>query len=308
MASWTLVPSLVSLRNEFNQLCPDRDRSSDGSIGDPAHAASSSDHNPDETGNTPYEDADDKNEVHAIDVDDDLRKPGWDMERSVGIIVGRHRAGRDDRLQNVIYNRRIWSRSWGWTQRPYTGSNPHDKHAHFSARYGTAQENDTSPWGLLQEDDDMTKDELKAWMTEWAHSAAGREALAVAVLTWDPGVDSDGKVKPGGVANPDESSPNKTFGPNYALNRAVLAATLGYQLRERLDAVTDVARAIAVNVAKDDADLPTILARIDQARAGTTSDLRQMLGADLSNEEAAAALRSVLGVRAAAIGQLLTTG
>ncbi len=163
MASWILVPSLVSLRNEFNQLAPARDKASDGSIGDQAHADRSSDHNPDETGATPYEDADSTNAVHAIDVDIDLRKAGWSMARAVGIIVTRHRTGEDDRLQNVIYNRRIWSRSWGWTAREYTGSNPHDKHAHFSSRYTTAAESNTRSWGLLaaeQEEDEMTPAQL----------------------------------------------------------------------------------------------------------------------------------------------------
>ncbi len=153
MATWILVPCLVSLRQEFNTLAPTRDKSSDGSIGDEAHASSSSDHNPDETGATPYEDSDRLNEVHAIDVDIDLRKAGWTMAKAVEVIVTRHRTGADDRLQNVIYNRRIWSRSWGWTAREYTGSNPHDKHAHFSARYLTAAETNTRPWGLLEEDD-----------------------------------------------------------------------------------------------------------------------------------------------------------
>ncbi len=150
MASWILVPSLVSLRNEFNALAPGRDKASDGSIGDSAHASSSSDHNPDETGATPYEDSDRVNEVHAIDVDVDLRRSGWSMARAVEIIVTRHRTGKDNRLQNVIYNRRIWSRSYGWAARAYNGSNPHDKHAHFSARYTSAQENDTRHWGLLE--------------------------------------------------------------------------------------------------------------------------------------------------------------
>jgi len=171
MVTWILVPCLVSLRNEFNAVAPGRDRASDGSIGDPAHAQTSSDHNPDETGVTPYEDADSRNEVHAIDVDKDLNTPGWTMEKAVEIIVKRHRSGRDDRLQNVIFNRRIWSRSWGWTAREYTGSNPHDKHAHFSARYTTAQESDTRPWGLLEaEDDDMatiTQSDFNARMDAW---------------------------------------------------------------------------------------------------------------------------------------------
>jgi hypothetical protein len=151
MASWILVPCLQELRDEYNLLAPSRDKTSDGSIGDQAHASSPSDHNPDETGVTPYEDADSTNEVHAIDVDKDLNRSGWSMTRAVQVIVERHRDGRDDRLQNIIWDGKIWSRSWGWAARVYTGSNPHDKHAHYSARYTTTQENDRSPWGLLEE-------------------------------------------------------------------------------------------------------------------------------------------------------------
>lgn len=136
MASWTLVPCLVSLRAEFNELAPGRDKASDGSIGDAAHSASVSDHNPAPDG-----------DVHAIDVDRDLGGP-VSMEQCVQAVVLRHRRGLDDRLQNVIYNRRIWSRSWGWTAKAYNGINPHDHHAHFSARYTTAQERDVSPWGV----------------------------------------------------------------------------------------------------------------------------------------------------------------
>ncbi len=153
MTDWILVPCLVSLRDEFNELAPLRDKASDGAIGDLAHQQEASDHNPDETGRTPYSDADHINEVHAIDVDDDLRKPGWTMAKCLEIIITRHRTGRDDRLQYIIYDRRICSRSWGWTWRPYTGPSAHTEHAHFSARYTTAQEADTRPWGLLAADD-----------------------------------------------------------------------------------------------------------------------------------------------------------
>ncbi|KUL29221.1 hypothetical protein [Actinoplanes awajinensis] len=175
MADWILVPCLVSLRTEFDTLAPHRDRTSDGSIGNPAHARSSSDHNPDETGNTPSEDADRVNEVHAIDVDDDLRKPGWTMARAVQVIVGRHRAGKDDRLQNVIFDRQVWSRSWGWAARDYAGPSPHTEHAHFSARYTTAQERDTRPWGLLE--DDMTEAEVMAAVLKALESDRGQKAV-----------------------------------------------------------------------------------------------------------------------------------
>lgn len=166
MATWELVRCLESLRDEINELAPDREKYTDGSVGDSSHSGSSSDHNPDETGITPNEDADDINEVHAIDVDKDLRKAGWSMSRVTEIIVTRHRTGQDNRLQNVIWNRRIASRSWGWTWRSYGGPNAHTEHAHFSARYGSGTtgnpENNTRPWGLLEKENEVTPADRKA--------------------------------------------------------------------------------------------------------------------------------------------------
>lgn len=182
MATWVLVPCLSSLRAEFNAIAPGRDRASDGSIGDAAHfAGGTSDHIPDEQSSALRgKDTDSRNEVHAIDVDKDLRAAGWTMQKAVQIIVTRHRTGRDNRLQYVIFDGKIWSASWGWTARKYTGSNPHDKHAHFSSRYGTSQENNTRPWGLLaavtapkQEDDgmaDITQERFTTLLTQAMHT------------------------------------------------------------------------------------------------------------------------------------------
>jgi hypothetical protein len=164
MAAWTLAPCLVSLRTEINQLAPNRDKASDGSIGDAAHqAAGTSDHLPDGRGL-----------VHAIDVDNTGPWPaGWSMAKIVQTLVTRSRSGAEDRIQNVIYMRTIYSRSWGWTARAYTGPNPHDHHMHVSARYGAATENDTRPWGLLdtranapEEFVMATKDEVKVALRE----------------------------------------------------------------------------------------------------------------------------------------------
>lgn len=147
-AGWILVPCLVKLRDEFNDLAPHRDKASDGSIGDVAHEERESDHNRDETGNVPIKDADKVQEVHAIDVDTDLRVPDLDMERCVQFTLNRCRTGKENRLRYIIYNRRIWSASNGWRQQKYTGANPHDKHAHFSSSYNTAREADQSTWHL----------------------------------------------------------------------------------------------------------------------------------------------------------------
>lgn len=135
-----LVPCLVALRSEFNQRAPSRDKASDGWIGDAAHSARDSDHNPDSRGL-----------VHAVDVDEDLRVPGLSMAECVAHIVGRHRSGVDNRLTYVIYERTIWSAAYDWRSRDYSGSNPHDKHAHFSCRRWPAvpsRERDRRSWGI----------------------------------------------------------------------------------------------------------------------------------------------------------------
>lgn len=230
MPSWELVRCLVSLRNEFNQLAPSRDRSSDGSIGDDRHKASSSDHNVDDgsgQGRTPYEDPDSNPEVHAIDVDADLRKSGWSMERAVDIVVERHRVGLDDRLQNVIYNRRVWSRSWGWTEREYTGSNPHDKHAHFSSRYTTAQENDDDDWGLLAaEQRDIEGDAMDA---ELFYASAAKAARGDADATARDRTNRNNAVQVTrfalGLPVEDQTAENLPSGPDGQLARIEAAVT-----------------------------------------------------------------------------------
>lgn len=126
-----LAGGLESLRGEFNEVNPKRDRASDGWIADDRHAATISDHNPDVRG-----------DVYAIDVDVD----GVPMGRIVALVVARCKAGKETRLQYVIYRRTIWSRSWGWTPRAYHGANPHTKHAHFSARRGDGLR--AGSWGV----------------------------------------------------------------------------------------------------------------------------------------------------------------
>lgn len=128
----TLVPCLVRLRAEFNMLFPARDERSDGWIGDAAHQAEHSDHNPDARGL-----------VHAIDVDTDLGDNA-DMQDFVNYLVARH----ETRLTYIIFERTIWSASHNWNGRLYTGSDPHTGHVHISADYTPKHENDTSSYHL----------------------------------------------------------------------------------------------------------------------------------------------------------------
>jgi len=148
MADWILIPCLKALFAEFDHIAPSRDHASDGSIGDAAHRKEVSDHNPDETGNVPIHDADHVNEVHAIDVDDDLRESDLTMEKVVQFLLGRCRSGAEKRLRYIIYNRRIWDYRSNWVQKAYTGASAHTEHAHFSASYDSKLEASTASWHL----------------------------------------------------------------------------------------------------------------------------------------------------------------
>jgi hypothetical protein len=181
MSDWILVPCLVSLRAEFNAVAPRRDKGADGSIGDGAHT-SASDHTPDEDSDVLRDhDADSKNEVHALDIDSSGPWPGgwaW-FDATIKGIVARHHRGEDDRLQYVIWNRKIANRdidNWRW--RTYKGTtDPHVDHAHFSARYTTAAESDTSPWGI-EEDDTVNADQFLEILND------PRVAARFKVLPW----------------------------------------------------------------------------------------------------------------------------
>lgn len=123
-----LAPSLRNLFNELDVRWPQRDRRTDGWIGDAAHQARQSDHNPDSRGI-----------VHAIDIDKDGLDPN--------IVISA--AARDDRPTSyVIYNRWIYRRSSNWDPRPYTGTNPHTDHLHVSIQYGTNWEGANWHWGI----------------------------------------------------------------------------------------------------------------------------------------------------------------
>jgi hypothetical protein len=143
MADPYLVKCLATLRAEFNALSPNRDKGSDGWIGDAAHQAETSDHNPRPDGR-----------VLALDIDSTgpWPAPFGDMVESLR---------GDSRLEYVIWNRRIASRSQGWTWRTYTGtSDPHTGHAHFSARHDLTGNTSTAPWGLEDFDMELSDDQI----------------------------------------------------------------------------------------------------------------------------------------------------
>lgn len=120
-----LAPSLDRLFDEVDHLWPHRSKASDGWLGDSAHAARKSEHNPDDRGI-----------VHA----DDITISGIDKARVLKSLIG-HPA-----VWYVIHNGRIWSRTHDWRPHRYTGPNPHAHHIHVSIRLAKDAEDWAGSW------------------------------------------------------------------------------------------------------------------------------------------------------------------
>lgn len=136
--SWRLARSLEQLRNQVNAAHPNRNKASDGAIGDTAHAASASDHNPNGAG-----------VVCALDITHSP-ETGFDVHAMAENI----RKNRHTDLKYIISNSRICGPWTGWQWQPYFGSNPHSKHVHFSVGRGydgqsQAPYDNSTDWAII---------------------------------------------------------------------------------------------------------------------------------------------------------------
>ena len=166
MSSWTVIPCLLALRDEYNALSPNRDKGADGTIGDSSHT-SSSDHTPDEdSSKLENKDSDHANEVHALDIDSSGPWPDGRSFKDIFLDVvdlerEKWNAPSDKcRLNYAIFDRKIYDKDNDFQPADYTGSDPHTNHAHFSARYETSCEEDCRPWGVMG--DDVTPEDIEA--------------------------------------------------------------------------------------------------------------------------------------------------
>ena len=133
--NWRVAQSLDTLRKQVNAMAPGRSVASDGTIGDAAHSARTSDHNPNDDG-----------VVTAMDITNDPLH-GLDS----GVLAEQLRVSQDPRIKYVISNSRIFSsKEKPWTWRPYTGTNAHTKHVHVSVMGTKALYDDTRPWAIDQ--------------------------------------------------------------------------------------------------------------------------------------------------------------
>jgi hypothetical protein len=141
-SQWRVAACLLKLRDEINARFPNRKKDSDGTIGDTAHCPGSSDHCPNiSDGGVGV--------VTAMDITHD---PAHGLD--AGAVAEKLRLSQDPRIKYIISNGRIANFQalggkppFAW--RPYTGSNPHNKHFHVSVRpikTGTSGYDTTTGW------------------------------------------------------------------------------------------------------------------------------------------------------------------
>lgn len=135
--AWRLANSLVKLRDQINAAYPNRNKASDGTIGDAAHAASASDHNPNAAG-----------VVCAMDI---THSPQTGLDAHA--LADRLRVNRHPNLKYIISNKRIAGAWTNWAWQAYTGPNPHSSHIHISVGVGSDGKSvqpydDTTAWAI----------------------------------------------------------------------------------------------------------------------------------------------------------------
>jgi hypothetical protein len=116
----TLCKAGVQLREQIDDMFVERDRRSDGWIGDTRHSARKSDHNPDKSGI-----------VRAIDIDANLNAHPEEVFDLVEKIRKCAKRG-DKRIAYIIHDGKISSPMLNWKKRKYRGANPHRSHFHVS--------------------------------------------------------------------------------------------------------------------------------------------------------------------------------
>jgi len=135
--TWWVAPALRVLAREIDAEAPTRSKASDGTIGDAAHAKTTSDHNPCACCRL----------VLAMDFTHD---PGGGLDAgALATWLAERAIAGDPRIRYLIWKRKIAS---GPAQghavgvwRPYKGADPHTTHLHVSVRHVEARS--TASWG-----------------------------------------------------------------------------------------------------------------------------------------------------------------
>jgi hypothetical protein len=136
--AWKPVAGITVLREQINDRWPRRDKASDGILGDTAHAARISDHNPDSRG---Y--------VHALDIDEDFRGSEFDNRWYADQLIAYAKYNRSGsaRLKYVVYEEQIASGTYAVTDWEWRNGNyGHTQHIHTS--FTRVGETDATPFQI----------------------------------------------------------------------------------------------------------------------------------------------------------------
>jgi hypothetical protein len=166
VSNWILTKGLQNLRAQVDAAFPDRSHASDGTIGDTAHQAETSGHNPDDTPGSRPEwngDPDGIPEVRAWDCTSDFG-PGVDAQAVVDHI--RALPGVASVIRYMIYNRREYHERNGFAPTAYTGASAHTEHIHFSGAFSQAADNNTSFDYRLEEIPVALTADDKKWISQ----------------------------------------------------------------------------------------------------------------------------------------------
>lgn len=117
-----LSKAAIQFRNQVDDCYGERDRRSDGWLGDAKHQGTKSDHNP----------ALPDYIVRALDVDSDLSPHKSESVYLANQIRLYAKREKPKRIAYIIHNHKIASPIFNWRWRKYTGSNPHTSHIHIS--------------------------------------------------------------------------------------------------------------------------------------------------------------------------------
>lgn len=176
--AWRVAKSLLTLQQQLNKAYPNRNKISDGTIGDVDHSKRDSDHNPWYGPGI----------VTAIDITHDPAN-GVDIDRLSDELV----ASKDNRIKYVIANGLILDTRTGlmpgtankW--QTYGGPNKHVSHMHISVMANSTCD-DSRPWDLPMlktGDNDMKPDERDALYDIREQLTGSRSSKPPQYAGWD---------------------------------------------------------------------------------------------------------------------------
>ena len=171
MGQWILTAGLQNLRNQVNTAFPNRSTLSDGTIGDAAHRAEISGHNPDDTpGSKPEWDGDPDNipEVRAWDMTAALGNPNVSTQDLIDHLRSLPDLGTV--IRYMIYDRKMYHVDNDFEPVPYTGASAHTEHVHFSGARTQEADNNTSYdyqiWEITMDDATLNQIANKIWTSD----------------------------------------------------------------------------------------------------------------------------------------------